>query len=58
MAMMTRLVVLVLGSGLPAWVGWSFGSGAGILEGFLCANVGFAIGWYYSRKFVREHLDL
>jgi len=30
----------------------------GLLPGFLCANVAFAIGWYLSRKFVREHLDL
>jgi len=55
--MMTRLVVLVLGGVLPAWAGWSLGRGFGILAGFLCANVAFAIGWYYSRKFVREHLD-
>ena len=55
--MLTRLLVLALGSGLPAWAGWSLGRPHGILTGFLCANVAFATGWYLSRKFVREHLD-
>jgi hypothetical protein len=55
--MMTRVAVLAIGSGLPAWAGWSLGHGAGPLSGFLCANAAFAIGWYLSRKFVRDHLD-
>ena len=56
-SMLTRLLALSLGSGLPAWAGWTLGRPHGILAGFLCANVAFAVGWYLSRKFVREHLD-
>jgi hypothetical protein len=56
--MLTRMLVISLGSCLPAYAGWSFGRPHGLLVGFLCANVAFAIGWYYSRKFVRENLDL
>ena len=54
---MTKLLVVALTSGIAAWGGWSLGERWGILSGFLCANVGLAIGWYYSRRFVREHLD-
>ena len=56
--MMTRLLVLALGSVLPAWAGWTVASQHAVLSGFLAANVCFAGGWYLSRKFVREHLDL
>jgi hypothetical protein len=56
--MLTRLLVLALGSGVPAWAGWTLASQQGLLQGFLAANVCFAGGWYVSRKFVREHLDL
>jgi len=56
--MMSRLMVLVLGSGLPGWAGWIVARDAGVLVAFLSANVCFAAGWYFSRKFVRNHLDL
>jgi len=56
--MLTRMLVVTLGSGLPAYAGWSIGRPHGLLIGFLAANLAFALGWYYSRKFVREHLDL
>ncbi len=56
--MLTGLFVVALGSGASAWLGWSLAGDLGILERYLCANVGFAFGWYFSRKFVREHLDL
>ena len=55
--MITRMMVISIGSGGMAWLGWLAGRDAGVLAGFLAANVGFATGWYYSRKFVREHLD-
>jgi len=56
--MLTRFLAIALGSSLPAWAGWRLGSPHGMLIGFLYANVAFALGWYYSRKFVRDHLDL
>jgi hypothetical protein len=55
--MFTRLLVLVLGSGLPGWSGWIVASEFGVLPGFIAANLCFAGGWYLSRKFVHEHLD-
>ncbi len=53
----TRFLVVALSSGLCAWAGWSFGRGAGLLPGFLLANLGFAVGWYFGRSFVRNNLD-
>jgi len=46
-----------VGSGLPGWLGWVVGREFGVLGAFVCANLAFAIGWFYSRKFVRDHLD-
>jgi len=56
--MFTRMLALSLGSGLPAYMAWEAGRPYGILTGFLCSNVAFAIGWYCSRRFVRDHLNL
>jgi hypothetical protein len=56
--MFTRLLVLALGSGLPGWSGWIIAGELGVLQGFIVATLCFAGGWYLSRKFVREHLDL
>jgi hypothetical protein len=55
--MNSRIIVLALGSGLPGWLGWVVGREFGVLGAFVCANLAFAIGWFYSRKFVRDHLD-
>jgi len=55
---MIRLMVLAIGSGLPAYGGWVACSPYGILPGFLAANVAFAAGWYVSRRFVANYLDL
>lgn len=54
---MTRNLALALGSGLPAWAGWTLGEPNGIMTGYWLAVLGFAIGWYFSRRFVREYLD-
>ena len=54
---MTKLLCLVLGSALPAWVGWSLGESGGIMSGYWLAVIGFALGWYLSRKFVRDYLE-
>ncbi len=53
----TRFLVVGLSSGLGAWAGWSLGSPGGILAGFLLANLGFAVGWYFGRDFVRNNFD-
>ncbi len=55
---MIRFFVLALGSGLPAWWAWTLARDYGLLAGFLSANVAFAVGWYVSRKFIHDHLDL
>jgi len=56
--MLTRMLAVSLGSSLPAYAAWELTRPLGILAGFFFANVAFAVGWYYSRKFVRDHLDL
>ncbi len=53
----TRMLCVVLPTGFGAWLGWELVSGWGILPGFLAGNLGFAVGWYYGRKYVREVLD-
>lgn len=53
----TRFLVIALASGLSASLGWSVARPWGLLAGFLAANVGFAVGWYFGRGFVRDHLD-
>ncbi len=53
----TRFLVVTLSTGLSAWVGWTFGRQFGVFPGFLIANVGFAMGWYFGRTFVRNNLD-
>ena len=55
--MRTRVLLLGLVSGTGAWGGWSLGVRWGIVPGFLLANLGIALGWYYGRRYVREFLD-
>jgi hypothetical protein len=55
--MLTRFIVIALASGGLAGLGWMVGRDGGLLVGFLIANLGFAVGWYYGRKFLRQHLD-
>ena len=54
---MIKTLTLALGSGLSAWLGWSLGHSYGIMIGYWLAVMGFALGWYYTRRFVREYLD-
>lgn len=54
---LTRLLVVALSTGLSAWAGWSVARPWGIYPGFLTANLGFALGWYFGRSFVRNNLD-
>ena len=54
---MTRVLLLGLACGAGAWGGWWLGGGWGLLPRFLLANLGFALGWYYGRRFAREFLD-
>jgi len=53
----TRFLVVALSTGLCAWAGWWLGRPMGLLGAFLLANLGFAIGWYFGRSFVRSNLD-
>ena len=53
----TKMLCVVLPTGFGAWLGWSLASPFGILPGFLLANLGFAIGWYLGRGFVRNLLE-
>ncbi|MFT5443206.1 MAG: hypothetical protein ACI8W3_002252 [Myxococcota bacterium] len=53
----TRFLVVALMSGFCAWGGWTLASPSGILPGFLLANLGMAVGWYFGRSFVRNNLD-
>lgn len=51
----TKMLVIGLATGFGAYWGWKLGSSWGVLPGFLIANLGFASGWYSSRRFVGEH---
>ena len=53
----TKFLIVALASGMSAWLGWSVGRPAGLLSGFLVANLGFAFGWYFGRGFVRNNFD-
>jgi hypothetical protein len=55
---MIRFMVLAIGSGLPAYGAWTVCQPYGVLPGFLAANVAFALGWFVSRRFVADFLDL
>ena len=55
--MLTRGLLVSWGSLGPAWVAWELFSSRGIMVGFLCALIAFALGWYLSRQFVSKHLD-
>lgn len=54
---MTKMLVVVLSVGIGAQTGWNLGAKSGVLSGFLLANLGFAIGWYFGRRFVRDVLE-
>lgn len=54
---MTKMLVVALSIGLGAQTGWSIGAKWGVVSGFLLANLGFAIGWYFGRRFVRQVLE-
>jgi len=54
---MVKTLTLALGSGVPAWAGWSFGQEQGIMIAWWMAVVGFSVGWFFSRKIVSEFLD-
>jgi hypothetical protein len=50
----TKMLVVVLSVGFGAQAGWNLGSDWGLLPGFLLANLGFAVGWYYGRRFASQ----
>ena len=54
---MVKTLTLMLGSGLPAWAAWSYGLAHGIMAAWWMAVVAFSLGWYVSRRFVRDYLD-
>jgi len=54
---MVKNLTLLIGSGLPAWAGWDLGAEQGIMTGYWMGVVGFALGWYLSRRFASEFLE-
>jgi hypothetical protein len=51
-------MVVSMGSGIPSLIAWNQTETFGLMTQFWSA-LGFgAIGWYLSRRFVQEHLDL
>ncbi len=53
----TKMLVVALSVGVGTQTGWSLGERWGVFPGFLFANLGFAIGWYYGRRFVSQVLE-
>jgi len=54
---MTKMLVVALSVGFGTQTGWNIGAEWGLLSGFLLANLGFGIGWYFGRRFVRDVLE-
>ena len=55
---MTKILVVALGSGLPAYGVFQLLAEQGLMIRFWATLVVFALGWWLSRGFVRSHLDL
>jgi len=51
-------MAVALGSGLPAYLAWLSTEPQSIMVRFWATLVAFSLGWYLSRRFVRNHLDL
>ena len=52
------MMAVAIGSGLPAYLAWSFTEPQSIMVRFWVTLVAWSLGWYLSRRFVRDHLDL
>ncbi len=55
---LTKIMVVAVGSGLPAYLVFQALADQGLMIRFWGTLVSFAAGWYLSRAFVRNHLDL
>ena len=55
---MTKVMVLGLGSGLPAYLVFGLLQEQDLMIRFWGTLVAFAVGWWVSRTFVRNYLDL
>jgi len=55
---LTKFMVLALGSGLPAYLVFQALAEQGLMIRFWGTLISFAVGWYLSRSFVRNYLDL
>lgn len=55
---LTKFMVIALGSGLPAYLVYQALEDRDLMIRFWGTLVTFAAGWYVSRSFVRNHLDL
>jgi len=52
------MLVLSLGTGLPAYLVFGLLEERDMMIRFWGTLIAFAAGWYVSRSFVRNHLDL
>jgi hypothetical protein len=53
-----KFMVVALGSGLPAYLVFQALQDQELMIRFWGTLIAYAIGWYASRSFVRNHLDL
>jgi len=49
-------VIVILGTTVGGWLGWTAGARFGIFAAFVLGIVGTALGLYLGRKIVRDHL--
>jgi hypothetical protein len=54
---LTKILAVALGSSLPAYLAWSLTEPHSIMIRFWVTLGAWALGWYLSRRFVRNHLD-
>lgn len=55
---MIKIMAVAIGSSLPAYLVWSMTEPQTIMIRFWATLVAWSLGWYVSRRFVRNHLDL
>jgi predicted esterase YcpF (UPF0227 family) len=50
-----KTVLVLVGSSLGGWAGWSLGQHFGMTSAFMVSLVGTALGVYAARWFIREY---
>jgi len=50
-----KFLLLLTGSSLGGWAGWTLGKPFGMMLGFLLSLIGTGVGVYAARWFIRDY---